>query len=437
MFNRLRNRFLLINMLLTTAVVMSAFAIIYLITYQGIMQTGWQKLDSLVERNLQATLTNSPANGMTTIDTSAQTIGDVYDRYIFLVIDDNGGIIEQHNNTTLTEADIPFDLTRFTGSEKSNGQLDFAGSTWLYRSEAFIYHQVVADDYNSGGIEPNGLEHSEYLVTFIDISSSVVTLQTLLLTFLVVALVLLVFIFLISLFFANRSIKPIQEAWQRQHQFIADASHELKTPLAIITSNYDVLADDPSQTIASQIQWLNNLKTGIDRMGQLANRLLQLEKAENESIEVVKTNIDIKKFVLNELEPYTSIAEARQISLSFDTANSEHLQAQTDPVIFGQVIETLLENAFKYTPDGGWVVVEFRLTQGKVCVSIKNSGAGIPEEDLPFIFNRFYRSDKARHSEANGFGLGLAIAQRLCDSIGAQISASSVPGESTSFSVLL
>jgi signal transduction histidine kinase len=270
----------------------------------------------------------------------------------------------------------------------------------------------------------------------IDSATTTNELYSLRLAFAGIGVVALCGIFGISMLFANRSIKPIRAALAQQHQFLADASHELKTPLAVMTANFDAAVSDPQSTIAQQQKWLDNLSSGMDRMNTLINRMLLLDKADAEAYDLQLQAFDVLALLEDELRSFAPLAKLHEITVGFEPDAGLVPQVRSDPVLIRQILDTLMDNAFKYTPRKGWIaLILTRTTRGHL-ITITNSGHGIATEDLPHVFDRFYRSNKARGGESAGFGLGLAIAQKLAQTLGAKLSVESVVDKYTRFSLL-
>lgn len=210
-----------------------------------------------------------------------------------------------------------------------------------------------------------------------------------------------------------------------RRDFVANVSHELKTPLTVIKSYSDTLVgmelDD-----ATRSQFLSTIGSEVDRMSDIVSKLLEISQIEAKA-QTTKAQIDLSKTVADLMQSFLLQIEQKAITLT--TNGRATVTANADSV--GAIITNLIENAVKYTNDGGYIDIELKDN----AISIKNSGAGIAPRDLEHIFERFYRADKARSRDTGGTGLGLAIAKECADAIGATISAKSVEGEYTKFTV--
>jgi two-component system, OmpR family, sensor histidine kinase CiaH len=254
-------------------------------------------------------------------------------------------------------------------------------------------------------------------------------------TFLFVGSIMLVVIFMVSLYFANRAIKPIIETWEQQKQFVADASHELKTPLSIITANYDALLANKEETIDSQIKWLGYIKTGTDRMTKLISDLLSLARMDDVNLDIVKTVFNLSNEVHNMVSSMVAVAIEKDIALSQSIEPS--VMVEGDPDRIKEVIAILFDNAVKYTPTNGNINMALTKSKRQATFSIQNTGGGISEQDIPHVFDRFYRADSSRTHDNGGFGLGLSIAKSFVIASGGNIYVSSVENGWTTFTFTL
>jgi signal transduction histidine kinase len=260
-------------------------------------------------------------------------------------------------------------------------------------------------------------------ILFLDVTESSQSLSSLLTIFLVVGSFMLIIIAAISFYFANRSVKPIMEAWEKQEQFIADASHELKTPITIIKSNLSELKEvwKSHEGIESQVEWFEYIDIGIERMSKLVNELLQLLETENTDEATKNERFDLSKTIEGTIPPFK--AGAVQKMVSFSVSIEPCVMASGNSERIAQVITILLDNAVKYTNNNGWIEVSLRKTKHQAVCSIKNSGKGISQKDLTKIFDRFYRADSSRSGNTGSFGLGLPIAKNIMDKLDGKISA--------------
>ena len=259
------------------------------------------------------------------------------------------------------------------------------------------------------------------LVAFLDSTVSEAGLQTMMHNALLVGFASLVVMFFISVFLARRIIRPLEESDKQQKQFISDASHELKTPIAVIDANAEILSRELGHN-----EWLSNIQYESNRMGELVKQLLDLSSAE--SREVPMEELDFSHVVTGE-------------SLVFETfafENGKILQSNVEEGIsitgnknqLTQVISVLLDNALRHST-GAKIELSLKKQGRSAVLSVSNQGEEIPQEKLEHLFDRFYRVDDVRNSEDNHYGLGLSIAQAVVQKHGGTIDARYSEGKVT------
>ena len=269
-----------------------------------------------------------------------------------------------------------------------------------------------------------------YQIRFIDITESIQTLRSLALTLLMIGLVLFLMFFLFCLFFSRRAIKPLAEVMEKQKQFVADASHELKTPISIIKANCSALYAGENETILSQKEWLDNIAVGADRMTNLTQSLLTLAKLEDTDNEIIRSEVMLDQEV-DELLSFLELAASdKAITIKKDYKIRSPIISDNERI--KQVIGIVLDNAIKYTNENGTIQITLSQEKGWKILSVFNTGAGIAKEDLGKIFDRFYRAQKERTHDGS-YGLGLSIAQTIMQQLGGFIKAESIMGEGTTF----
>ena len=239
----------------------------------------------------------------------------------------------------------------------------------------------------------------------------------------------------ISLGLARWVTRPVENAWDQQQQFVADASHELKTPLTVITANNSILLSQPDATIESQRQWIESTETEARSMQELVNDMLYLAKSDNAKVELALSTVDFSNVVELQALQFESVAFEREILMETNIAKDVSLQG--DATRLQRLVGTLLDNACKYANDGGRVRVGLTHAGNKCTLTVNNTGPVIDAQDLPHLFDRFYRSDKARVRTSNSFGLGLAIAKSVVDEHKGSIAVTSTEADGTTFTVEL
>lgn len=232
----------------------------------------------------------------------------------------------------------------------------------------------------------------------------------------------------------NRMIARIDASVEQTRRFVADASHELRTPLAILRGelenvvNRNQLAPHTKETLGSNLE-------EVERLGKVVEGLFALSHLDAGEAYHVSEVFDLAKLAETTTEQMCLLAEDKNIGLEAKVGGP--IMVKGDSARLKQVIVNLVDNAIKYTPAGGRVEVKVSASGNEVVLEVKDNGIGIPQRDLPHIFERFYRVDKARTRELGGAGLGLSIVKSICAAHGADIQVKSVEKEGTQFFVRL
>lgn len=209
-------------------------------------------------------------------------------------------------------------------------------------------------------------------------------------------------------------VKPIEETFEKQKQFISDASHELKTPLAVIEANTDVLENEMGDS-----KWIKYIQNEIESMNKLINELLLLAKIENvDSIKEVK-ELDMSKETEIIVSMFESMAYEKDVILKSDIKENILINGSKEDL--EHIVSTLVDNAIKHTESKGTVTVEVAKEKNNIILQVKNTGEPIPENEREKIFERFYRVDKSRNRKEKRFGLGLAIAKKTVEKYNGKI----------------
>lgn len=239
-------------------------------------------------------------------------------------------------------------------------------------------------------------------------------------------LALMAAIFVVSFFLSRYVSRPVARAWEDQQRFIADASHELKTPLTVMLADASILQANPDKTVGEQRSWVDSIEVEATRMQQLTEDMLTLAQADA-GVEVVQvmTDVDFSSAVQGVALQFEAVAFERGLELSCTVEDGLHVMG--DARKLESLAKTLLENACKYAAQPGRVDLRLARMKGMAALSVHNDGDPVPAEDLPHLFDRFYRSDKARTSEGSSasFGLGLSIAKATVEAHGGTIEAAS------------
>lgn len=284
----------------------------------------------------------------------------------------------------------------------------------------------IIEDYDLRFVRISSPAGNRYV--FADISHERLALTVLYRNCAVTGSVIFLLFIPLSILLANWAIKPVEKAWDQQRQFVADASHELKTPLTVILTNTELL-QSPSHDAAARQRFATSIQATAQQMRHLVDGLLELARADNHSTPMQRENVDLSSLTEECTLPFEALFFEKDLLL--DCSIAPGITVSGDSAKLKQVLDILLDNAQKYaTP--GQITVRL-LTQGKHCTfSIRTPGSPISKEDLSNIFRRFYRIDTAR-SRDGSYGLGLSIAQHIVQSHNGKIWAESDAGGNTFF----
>lgn len=230
----------------------------------------------------------------------------------------------------------------------------------------------------------------------------------------------------------NRTLDRLETAFQTQEQFVLDAAHELRTPLSVIRSNFEVLENLPQDAEAERAGLSSSLNRNVERMEVLVEDLLFLAKGENQ---YVSESINLAEIIGEVCLDLQALAKVNDVSINFQT--SENIVLKGSSVLIDRLFRNLIVNAIQYSDKGGIVRIAINRSLYGVKVSIADDGVGIQPEELPLIFDRFYRCDQSRSRAKGGSGLGLAIVKHIANLYQATVEVQSQPGEGSTFIVSL
>jgi len=239
-------------------------------------------------------------------------------------------------------------------------------------------------------------------------------------------------------FLVRKSTRPAEASMERMRRFMADAAHELRTPITVLRSRADITLQQPREP-AELVAALRAMDAEARRLGRVVDDLMTLARADAGERPVTLRRVSLDDVAIDAADAARAMAEAKGVVLrvkDFDEA-----WVDGDPALLHQLVVILLDNAVKFTPAGGTVTIAVGVRNAAPMVEVIDTGAGIAAADLPHIFDRFYRGDPARtrtapgSDQAGGAGLGLSIARWIADTHGATIGVDSVSGTGTAFSV--
>ena len=324
------------------------------------------------------------------------------DKTVYTVIFDSDGSVSKvmnHSDNSVTDDEIKEIATTMASQslQKEIGNLYFADYSYQYRGNQCI--------------------------VLVDNAETKAALRTTLLYSFVLYLLIEAIIFITSRLLTLRITKPVAESFEKQKQFIADASHELKTPLAVIIASADALESNPDET-----KWLANIKSEGDRMNKLIADLLDLAKSEAVTDKSEFAVGDLSKLVEKASLTFEGVMFEKGVMLADEIESGIELNMNAPKM--QQLMSILLDNAAKHSERGTTVEVSLK-RERDIILTVTNEGEGIPKGEEEKIFERFYRADESRNRSENRYGLGLAIARNICELHNAAISAASENGKTT------
>ena len=266
------------------------------------------------------------------------------------------------------------------------------------------------------------VEIDEYQIQIIrNIDSEISSLRQLIFVFIIGILISLIITYYLAVYLTKKALIPIETAWNNQAKFIQDASHELRTPISIISSKLERMLKYPNSTISDEDEPIADAMSEIRRSKKMISDLLSLTKEEA----ITKLNINevnIKNFIKDICVDYVDIADIQEkrFEMNFNLKNEIIF---TDENKLRQLLLIFIDNAFKYTKENDFIAININQKDNVYTeIFIIDSGVGIKQEDIPYIFDRFFRSENVRDKDIDGSGIGLSIAKMIAINLGAEIS---------------
>ena len=381
MFKSLRRKFV------TTAV--GSVAVVIAILAIALNFINFNKLEERIDTTLldasrsQALIKIFAEDGDDLVITKNSSSATEYNGFSIAKVDNNGRIIKAYRDDSLIENQDALQSKVIQALEKGKTS-GFIGSYRFLKVETnvgdlilFLNCQRELDSYES------------FVKNSILISIGVI-------------LSVLVLIILVS----KRVIAPIQETYLKQKQFITGASHELKTPLAIISSNADVL-----EMMNGDSKWTTNIHNQVDRLTSLVNSLVVFSRMEEKDT-VERTSFDLTETLKSRIEDFDELANFQKKYIVTDIDENLNYYGEKDSII--QLMDILLENAIKYAPEDSDILVKLNKNRKYATLKVSNK-ANVKKGDLSKVFDRFYRLDEARNSAIKGYGIGLSMAQLIAE----------------------
>lgn len=415
MIKKLKFKFVMINMILVGIVLLLVFSIVFGNTYR----TGKEEIshalemavsDAMEERDMPVNIGIAPDKNRQPESMKASGYDGKPVSYAAVVVQaEEDGSFSQVPLSMGQNASMEQELLERAVQSSLEGDADFGRLTDM----GLFYRKVQSE--------------SGWLIAFADAGHFDDTVSEMALTVIVLFILCMAALFLISLTLAKVAVAPVRKALEQQQRFVADASHELKTPLTVILANSEILLEQYGPDAEGAGKWIESTRQEAVHMKRLVEDLLFLAKSDEETAhrEFSKESIslsDVAAGVALQFEPMIFEAGAQ---LQMEIKNDIYMKA--DATQIRQLVHILLDNAVKYAApvnDKSRIVLKLSEEGGKISLSVANTGERLSDEDMEHIFERFYRSDKARTSEG-GFGLGLSIAKTIAEKHNGHIKAQS------------
>ena len=398
MIRKLRARIIIINMALMGIVILAIFTTVCVNSYSNAVNDMERGLNQVVgnrdfDRD-RATDDNAPPFDKESKGSFKQK-PNIHDNepmqissYVIVELDDDGNITNTTENNVSIDADDLEECVKLARQSNSiSGQIGDYGLMYV-KHDFMEVHKIVFLFFGS-----------------------------------------MVIIFLISLWLSGLAVKPVKKAWEQQKQFVADASHELKTPLTVILANNNIMMSHPQSRVTDERQWLESTEEEAQHMKQLIDQMLFLAKSDAGNTQVQLSEVNLSEIVEGSALNFEPVAFEREVLI--DTDIRPDILMQGNQLQLNQLAHILIDNAVKYAEDNSTVTIALHKHGDGTEFTVNNKGSVISKEEMEHIFDRFYRAEKSRTTK--GYGLGLAIAQRIVEDMNGKITVQSNQTDGTNF----
>ena len=405
MLNRLKRKFITLNIVCVTVILALVFAAICIVTFRTEREN--------IIRGLKLAADKIAFSGSNSENTESSLFENDDPTFPTLTVffDGGGNITDTFTGTELSEPKPQlFDVAeRILSNDKDNGIL-------------WDYSLVYARGTSAG--------KSYASITSLEILTDNVKTITRICGMILFACLLL--FFGLSYLLASVAIKPVKETWDNQKQFIADASHDMKTPLTVILANTEIIFSRKNEQVSEVEKWLYSTRAEAERMKRLVDSMLELSSTEVSDEKIILSDISLSEITERTALQMEAVAFEKSVCIESQVAKNITIKGNEDAL--SRLLHILIDNGIKYSKPNSKLTVSLERGIRYARLSVTNEGSYINEDDLPHLFERFYRGDKAR-SGGGGFGLGLAIAKNLAGGMGGTISAENKEGVGAVFTV--
>lgn len=339
---------------------------------------------------------------------------------IFLLLRDDSGEILNAQHLTFFDYMLNIDFSPQNAGKLRTEKVERNSSALWYRTYTMPVINSAGEQY--------------YLQMVTDSTDIEASLRLILRVLMICTAGAMVLVVVAGWYLSKSLVRGVVEAWERQDEFISYASHEIRSPLAVIHSSLELLLETPGQRIIERSDLIMNSLTETSRLRKMSSNLLEMVQLQASEMQLHRERFDLEQMVIDFIEPFCYQAEAAGKQLEYSLQPGVTLYA--DRQLMTELLAILLENALKYTEEGGMIRVNTCCADNKVVLTVSDTGIGISDEAMRKIFTRFYREER-QQSKADGSGLGLYIASLIAQRHGGKIKAEHNKPRGSVFTVIL
>lgn len=423
MINKLKRKFLVIGTVLMFVLMTALVLIMNLVNYRGVVSDADAVLDMLSQPNLpfiddkehfddkehpeDKDPRGEPDSFSKFVPRGMSPEVPYESRYFTVIVSSDGKIVRS-------------DLSRIISVDENSAEEYIDKALKSGASRGFVGSFRFSETTDENGTR----------IIFLDCGRKLESFMSFLWISVIVGLGGCVAVFIVFIFTAGKIVSPIAESYEKQKRFISDAGHEIKTPLTIINANVDLLESDGEK------EELSDIRQQTERLTELTNNLILLSKMEESEHTLQKIEFPLSDLVGETVGSFRAPAASRGLELIVDVM--PNVTACGSPDAIRRLVSVLMENAVKYSVDGGKVTVALETRRKSASFTVSNeTDSEINENDLPHVFDRFYRTDVSRNSGTGGHGIGLSIAKAIVDAHGGTITAHTSSGHDFSVTAVL
>ncbi len=334
-------------------------------------------------------------------------------------------------------AETPYETRYFSvtlNEDEETVSVDTGKIAAISSSDAIAMAQLLSSSGKSSGYSGNYKfctatnSSGQTIYIFLDCTRDLSSVRQFLRYSLLISLGGTVAIFFVAVLLSRRAVRPIAESYEKQKHFITDASHEIKTPLAVIASCTDVLEMEQGES-----KWSQGIRSQVERLTELTQGLVSLARMDEHTGPLATEEINFSKLLEKTVDPFLLMAQNK--GQQFQLRCEPDLKVQGDRRMLQQLCSILADNAVKYTPDGGTITFTLQQKGRKINFTTENDAEGLSLGSQKQLFDRFYRGDQSRSSQCPGYGIGLSLAQSIVAAHNGKIEATSRDGKSFSISI--